>query len=76
MAADGWRELVLEVIHRAYRPGVSFTLQSLYQRVKGSAEFEARPTIDAPEATIRNIMNKLVKEGHVERLSPGRYRYH
>ena len=60
---------------QAYEPGKRFSLQGLYQRVKGSPEYQARPKIEDPEATIRNAVNALVRSGRLERLGQGDYRY-
>ena len=62
-------------MRRSYEPGKTFSLQNLYQRVKGSAEYAGRRPIEDPEATIRNVMNGLVKSGEIERLGRGDYRY-
>lgn len=75
MGASQWRDLIVVVIHRSYEPGRRFALQNLYQRVKGSPEFMDRPAIADPEATIRNVINGLVRDGTLERLGGGDYRY-
>lgn len=70
-----WQTLVMTVVERTYEPGKRFSLQGLYQRVKGSPEYNQRPEIKDPEATIRNAVNALVRSGNLERLGQGDYRY-
>lgn len=62
-----WRDYVMKVIEASYRPGQTFSLPSLYQRLRAAPEYGEKGGVEAFEATVRDTVNKLVNAGLLER---------
>lgn len=69
-----WKDVVRSGIASAASPTGQFSLPGLYQSVKKSPEFSQMNPIKDVDATVRNVVNGLVKSGEIERLGDGRYR--
>jgi hypothetical protein len=69
-----WKDVVRSGIASAAGPSGQFSLPGLYQSVKKSPEFLQMNPIKDVDATVRNVVNGMVKTGEIERLGEGRYR--